>query len=178
MTAALQLDLFAPNAETRRLVDGLTCIRDAVGEAMHVLIHLAYWLPEDHRGISACGEWAYSIRRKGFHYEHESDWWLGAYTRGEPWGWDRTPAHHMTWAEIVELIGDDPRRAQLIAWSESLTEPAWQERLRPHELWPNPGNWHPDYIRLDHERPGWDQRITAWRTLQAILTDAMEGASA
>jgi hypothetical protein len=172
MTAG-QLDLFGQGTEARRLVDGLTCLRDAVPDAMYVVIHLGYWLPRDERNIGASGDWAYSIRRDGLHFEHENDWWRGAWSRGERYGWSRTPVHRITWAELAEEIGGDPRRADLVAWSGSLTEPAWKERGRPHELWPDPGQWHPDYITHDHQHPGWDRRIAAWRTLQTILTDAI-----
>lgn len=159
---ALQLDLFASDTDTRRLVDGLTCLRDAVPDAMYVLIHLTDWRPTENRGNRySDGGWLYAIRRDGLRFEHALGWD------------DRRPAHRISWAELAEQLGDDPRRAELIAWSESLTEPAWKERMRPHELWPNPGSWHPSYITTDHEHPGWPRRIAAWRTLQAILTDAI-----
>lgn len=170
---AVQLDLFGPDTRTRRMVDGLTCLRDSVPDAMYVMIHLAYWLPADVRRIGASGNWAYSIRRDGLRFEHEDDWWRAARSRGERYGWDRTPVHRITWAELAEQVGDDPRRAQLLAWSQSLTEPAWQERTRPHELWPNPDQWNADYITNDHKHPGWTRRRAAWSTLQAILTSAI-----
>lgn len=168
-----QLDLFAPSAETQRLVDGLTCLRDSVPDAMYVVLHLDYWLRDDTRRVGASGDWAYSVRREGFRYEHEAEWWSGARARGERYGWDRMPAQRIAWPELAEQLAGDPRRGELIAWSAALTEPAWQERYRPHELWPEPEKWHPHYIEDDHEHPGWDQRITAWRTLQTILTDAI-----
>lgn len=171
-----QLDLFAPAdvpADARRLVDGLTCLRDAVPEAMDVVLLLEYGRPIDERSIGASGEWAYSIRREGMRYEHKRTWWDEPRSQGKPHGWSRTPAHRITWAELADLLGGDPRRAELIAWADSLGELAWKERTRPHELWPNPGHWHPSYIKHDHEHPGWDRRIAAWRTLQAILTDAI-----
>ncbi|MGH3376017.1 MAG: hypothetical protein ACRDP6_14865 [Actinoallomurus sp.] len=170
--AATQLDLFGPGVETLRLVDGLTCLRDVVPEAVEAAIHLADWRPIEDHGNGLSGDWAYTIRRAGLRFEYRPDW-SGV----------RSKLRCITWTELTDQIGDDPRRAELIAWSESLTEPAWQERIRPHELWPHPGQWHPDYIRNDHEHPGWDRRLTAWRTLQAICTDAitrlnMEGALA
>jgi hypothetical protein len=170
---AVQLDMFRSDPETCRRVDGLTCLRDAVPDAMYMVIHLADWRPREERSIGASGEWAYGIRRDGLRYEHEHDWWRGARSRGEPYGWDRTPVHRVSWAELAEQIGDDPRRAQIRAWAQSLTGPAWQELARPHELWPNPGQWHPDHIRIDHERSGWDQRYAAWCALRAVLTDAI-----
>jgi hypothetical protein len=163
VSAAVQLNLFAPAARTRRLVDGLTCLRDSMPSAMYVVIHLADWRPREERGPGFSGDWAYAIRRDGLRIEHANDWR----------GWDHTPAHRITWAELAEQLAGDPRRAELIAWSASLPEPAWQDLARPHELWPEPEKWHPHYIEGDHERPGWDQRLTAWRTLQAILSDAM-----
>lgn len=170
---AIQLDLFGQDTEARRLIDGLTCLRDAEPDAMYVVVHLAYWLRDDVRRIGASGDWAYSIRRDGLRFEHEDDWWRGAWSRGERYGWNRTPAHRITWAELAEQIGDDPRRAELITWAQSLAQPAWSQMARPHELWPNPGQWHPDYITGDHQHPGWDQRHTAWCTLRTILTDAI-----
>jgi hypothetical protein len=161
---AVQLDLFASDPETRRLVDGLTCLRDVVPEALEVIVHLADWHPVEQGGFGLSGDWAYTIRRKGLRYERRSDWC------GQP-----SRMRCITWPELAAQLGSDPRRAGLIAWSEALTEPAWKERIRPHELWPNPGEWHPDYIRHDHERPGWPQRIAAWRTLQQICTDAIAG---
>lgn len=170
---AVQLDLFRPATDTRRLVEGLTCLRDAVPEAMYVLLHLEYWLPRDERGVGASGGWAYAIRRNGLHFEHTDDWWRGARSRGEQWGWNRQPARHLTWVELAEQLGDDPRRADLAAWSRSLTEPAWKQRARPYEMWPEPETWHPDYLAGDRARSGWPARVEAWLTLQAILTDAI-----
>ena len=168
MTTTLQLNLFAPDADTRRLVDGLTCLRDSMPSAMYVVVHLADWRIREERGAGCSGDWAYAIRRDGLRIERTNDWR----------GWDHAPAHRITWAKLAEHLGGDPRRAELIAWSESLAEPAWQEMARPHELWPEPEKWHPHYIEGDHKHPGWRRRLAAWTTLQAILTDAMEGASA
>lgn len=153
----------------------LTCLRDAVSDAMRVVIHLDYWRPRDERNIQASGEWAFSIRREGLRFEHESEWWSGARARGEAWGWDRAPAHHITWGELTDLIGSDPRRAELTTWAATLQDRADQVRelVRPHELWPNPEQWNPGYVARDRAHPRWEQRLTAWHTLQAILTDAV-----
>lgn len=174
MTAA-QLDLFGGlDADTARKVDALTCIRDAIPQAMEMVIHLAYWWPHDRRNIGAGGGWADSIRRDGLHFERADDWWGRAYARGEPFGWNRTPAHLLTWPELADLTGDDPRRPGLITWSQSLTAiDAWKDRMRPYELWPESASCNPSYIKGDHERPGWGQRIAAWRGLYALLDDAI-----
>lgn len=158
MTAA-QLGLFADT----RLVDGLTCIRDAVPQAMEIVIHLADWHLRAERGNGySNGDWLYSVRREGLYYEPARGF-------GE-----HRPAHLIPWDELTGLLGDDPRRPYLIAWSQSLTAvDAWYDRARPHELWPKPWMWHRSYIDHDHERDGWDQRIAAWRTLYAILDDAI-----
>lgn len=153
--AAGQLDLFAPdlNPDAGRLVDALTCIRDAVPEAMDMLIHLTHGRARDERGIGMSGDWAYSVRRNGFHY-----------------GWNRTLTAHATWQELDSLLGNHPLRPRVLAWAAGLPDPSWRDRIRPHELWPNPGQWNPGYITNDHERPGWAQRIAAWADLQTICT--------
>lgn len=158
-----QLDLFAPATETRRLVDGLTCLRDAVPEALETVIHLADWRPIEAHGIAWSSEWAYTIRRAGLRYERRRDWDGGT-----------ARLRCITWPELGDLVADDPRRPGLIAWAESLTAPdSWKDLHRPFELWPHPDRWHPGYIEGDHQRPGWLQRIAAWRNLLAILTDAI-----
>lgn len=166
MTAAVavQLDLFGTDDRTRRLVDGLTCLRDVVPEALEVVVHLADWHPNDKSGVSRCGPWWYTIRRDGLHFE-------GLNENPRRRTWPNTLTHRVTWREFAEHLADDPRRPPIRRWARSLPEPNWKELIRPYELWPGP--WRPDYITGDHERPGWDQRITAWRTVQAILTDAI-----
>lgn len=175
MADTVQLDLFGEveASHTRRLVDALVCLRDAVPEAMYVVVHLCQWKRPEDRSIGKSGDWAYTIRNAGLRYEHVDDWGRGAYERGETWGWSRTPVRLVTWAELSELVGGDPRRQTLVDWFHNLTEPdRWRDIYRPFELWPHPETWHPDYIAGDHERPGWDARSGAWRELQAILTDA------
>lgn len=170
MADTVQLDLFGEveATHTRRLVEALICLRDAVPDAMYVVVHLAPWWKREDRGPRASGDWAYSIRNTGFRLERRDEWSAGG-------GWSRTPVHSVTWAELAELVGNDPRRAAIVDWFGGLTEPdRWRDIDRPHELWPNPETWHPDYIEGDHERPGWDERLAAWRQLQAILTDAAE----
>lgn len=177
----VQLDLFgeveaaesaAVSADRARLTNALICLRDAVPDALQVVVHLSMW--RDQRGIGKSGEWAYCVRQNHFRYEAVSDWWNGALDRGEPFGWSRTPAHRVTWAELQTLVGDDPRRVGLIEWEQSLTvvDP-WWDLTRPHELWPDPEGWHPSYIESDHRRPGWSARLKAWQDLQALLNDAI-----
>lgn len=175
MADTVQLDLFGEveASHTRRLVAALTCLRDVVPDAMYVVVLLAQWKRTEDRSIGASGDWAYSIRNTGLRYERAGDWWAGARERGETWGWSRTPAGLVTWPELAELIGHDPRRPAVVDWFNGLTAPdRWRDIYRPFELWPKPETWHPDYIAGDHERPGWDARSAAWRELQAILTDA------
>lgn len=161
-----QLGLFGHAPETRRLIDGLTCLRDVVPEALEVVVHLADWQSYHGSSASRSEQWWYSIRRDGLHFE-------GLHERPHK-GWPQTLARRITWREIAEHVGDDPRRPGLVAWAESLTAPdRWKDLIRPHELWPAPGEWHPSYITGDHERLGWRERIAAWRDLLDIYTDAI-----
>lgn len=161
--AAVQLDLFAGDPEIRRQVDGLIVLRDVVPEALEAVLHLADWHPVEHGGFSLSGDWVYTIRRRGLRFERRTARWSGR----------AAELRCLTWPELAGLLGDDPRRAEICAWSQSLVEPAWKERMRPFELWPDPGGWHPSYIIGDHERPGWLERLAAWRALQAMCTDAI-----
>ncbi|NEA22656.1 hypothetical protein [Actinomadura bangladeshensis] len=159
-----QLDVIVGDPEARRLADGLICLRDAVPEAMSVVLHLADWNPTEDGGYGMSGDWAYTIRRRGLRFERRHDsGWSGRASR----------MRCLTWAELTDILGSDPRRAEIVAWSDALVEPAWQQRMRPHELWPDPGSWHPSYIENDHKHPGWPERIAAWTALQAMCTDAI-----
>lgn len=171
-----QFDLFGDveRAETERLTSGLACLRDSVPVALEVVVHLNYWRPRDDRGVGACGAWAYAIRASGVCFEPAEEWWTGARNRGEPYGWSRTPAHRLGWDELADLLRADSRRRRVVEWANSLTAPDhWRDLSRPHELWPDPGIWHPSYIEGDHERPGWRQRLAAWHEICEILTDAI-----
>jgi hypothetical protein len=171
--ASAQPDLFGPGPDARRQIHGLTCLRDSVPEAMNVVVHLEDWRTREDRGIGASGDWAYSLRRDGLHFEHTDEWWTGARARGDRYGWDRTPVNLVTWDELRALLGAHPARAGVLAWAAALPTPSWNEMTRPYELWPNPHQWHPGYITRDHERPTWPERIIAWRALQAMCTDAI-----
>ncbi|WP_141576068.1 hypothetical protein [Actinomadura sp. WMMA1423] len=171
--APAPVGLFDPGPDVRRQVDALTCLRDSVPEAMNVVVHLDDWRDREDRGIGASGDWAYSLRRDGFHYEHTDEWWKGARSRGERYGWDRTPAHLVTWDELRAHLGDHPARASVLAWVAALPTPSWNEMTRPYELWPNPGEWHPGYITRDRERPTWPERSAAWTALQTMCTEAI-----
>lgn len=180
MSIALDLDqpdLFGgcePGRDTerrRRLGDALTCLRDEVPDALQVVVGLAYWRERDNRSAHAGERWAYCVCRAGVLHEPADRWWRTEIDGRR--GWDRLPAEITTWDELSEVFGDDPRRAEVAAWAGSLTAvDRWQDLSRPFELWTKPEQWHPDYIRCDHERPGWDQRIAAWRMVLAILDDA------
>lgn len=177
----LDLDLFdfLPDVAAQRsyarnlpLTQALTCLRDAVPSALEVVSDLAYNRRTDDRSPSASGDWAYIVCRAGLRHEPRSHW--SQPTDGGRAGWNRTPANLTTWSELAALLGDDPRRAELTAWTASLTAPdRWRDITRPRELWPNPEEWHPSTIEGDHTRPGWEARIHAWRTVQAILDDAI-----
>jgi hypothetical protein len=91
---ALQLDLFgdvvaagkqAQAADLQRRIDGLTCLRDAVPEAIRVVTELAYTRREDRRSPSAAGGWAWCISRAGLRFESTAEWWSSARERGESW---------------------------------------------------------------------------------------------
>lgn len=166
MTA--QLDLFDfIDGETRgtgaqdqlRFATVLTCMRDAMPNAMRFMIDL--WAPPD-KAWHGSGEWSY--------------WWTAekvvAYPRrrGEE-------EQSITWEEFAELVADHPDRQTILDWEQSLKMPNWKDLYRPEELSPYAGDRHPNAIELDHDRPGWDNRLKAWKTLQAILTDAINTAA-
>lgn len=164
--AGVQLDLFDGDPEVRRLVDGLTCLRDVVPEALEAVVYLREWRSRA-GNVGRSGTWWYGIRPDGLHFARLEEQRCGS-------GWPSRLARRLTWAQLADLLGDDPRRLGLIAWKESLTAPdAWKELMRPHELWPDPDGWHPSYITGDHAHPGWPERITAWAALQAMFTDAI-----
>lgn len=176
-TEYLQPDLFGEidAADRRRRRDALLCLRDAVPEALQVVVDLEYWRPTDTRDPRAGGDWAYCVCRAGLRFEAAADWWSAARSRGETWGWSRTPAHLVTWAELTELIGQDPRRSEVAAWVDSLPVPRWRLLLRPHELWPNPDQWHVSYLCRDHIDDRWPGRRRAWQLVLDLLTDAIRG---
>lgn len=172
-----QLDLFGAviSAERQRHVDALTCLRDAVSDALQVVAELRYPRPHDNHSVRASGDWAFCVCRAGLRFESAAEWWSGARSRGETWGWDRTPAHLVTWDELTALVGHDPRRAEVVAWSESLPIPRWKLLTRPHELWPNPGSWHLSYLCHDHVHKQWTVRRRAWQLVLDLLSDAIDG---
>lgn len=171
----VQLDLFGDivSAEQRRHIDALTCLRDSVPEALEVVATLRYGRDTDTRAPRASGAWAYCVCRAGLRFEAAADWWLGAHDRGETWGWDRTPAHLVTWDELTELIGQDPRRAEVSAWAESLPFPRWRMLTRPHELWPEAERWNTRYFCDDHVHKQWTGRRQAWQLVLDMLGDAI-----
>lgn len=164
VSAPLQLDLFGDElaAESTRHVDALTCLRDSHPRALEILTgERRPDTGEVRCGLS--GSWAYSVRRAGFCFEDASTWG----------GWYSRPAHVLTWPELDELVGADPRLADVAAWSRSLAADARRDRYRPFELWPDPESWHPSYIKGDRDHPGWADRLAAWRLVLAILDDAI-----
>ncbi|MGP4027227.1 hypothetical protein [Actinomadura sp. 3N407] len=163
--AGVQLDLFGGDPEVCRRVGGLTALRDVVPEALEAVVHLREWRSRAGLNVSRSGAWWYGIRQDGLHFERVGE------RSGR--GWPHKLTSRLAWDELAGLIGADPRRPAIVSWSGSLAEPAWRERMRPHELWPDPEGWHPSYITGDHAHPGWPERIAAWRAVQAMCTDAI-----
>jgi hypothetical protein len=158
---------FVPEVAEERAV-ALECLRDVVPEALEVVVHLHWWKPRnDGDTAHAGGDWAYTVCEKGLRFEPRAEW----SRRG---GWNVKPSGLVEWEVLADVLGSDPRRAEVVAWAESLTSPAWRDLYRPHELWPHPESWHPDYLAMDRDRPGYDERMRAWRTVLAILTEAAE----
>jgi hypothetical protein len=148
--------------------DALICLRDEVPTALEAIANLSWLKPHDDTKPGASEHYAYALCAAGLRWERVEEWW-------GPGAWERRPRHLTTWADLAAAISDDPRRATIATWAETLTAPDRSRDLyRPYELWPKPETWHPSYIDGDHERPGWADRIDAWRTAQAILTDAVD----
>lgn len=173
---AVQLDLFghveaaeqaAIEDSRRQVVAALTCLRDSVPMALEVVVHLKRHQDRDDRKPGKSGDWAFIVSHAGLRYEDVNTWG----------GWDSRPRNLFTWDRLADAIEQDPRRAEVIQWARSLTVvDRWRDLYRPYELWVDPHTWHPSYIEGDHQRPGWDERIHAWRTTQAILSDAIDAA--
>lgn len=170
----LQLDLFgeAMSPDRQRHIDALVCLRDAMSDALEIVVALRYGQPRENRSPRAAGDWAFCVQRAGLRYEAADDWWSGARDRGETYGWNRMPARLVTWAELTALVGQDPRRAEVAAWVDSLPQPRWRMLMRPHELWPDPG-WHISYLCHDHVDTRWTGRRRAWQLVLDLLTDAI-----
>lgn len=157
----------APITDAERISGALTVLRDAHPRALEIVA--GERRPDT--GEVKCGlvhPWAYSVRKDGFYFEHESTWG----------GWYSKPRHLLTWTDLDAVLAGDPRVQQVRAWSHRLRAvDAWKDRSRPFELWPDPDGWHPSYIDGDHARRGWRTRIEVWRMVLSILTDAIERAS-
>lgn len=160
--ATLFDDLFLPDTAAT-YSEGLICLRDAVPEALRIVVELSWWRETDERNPGKSGNWAYLACRKGVYFERTDTWG----------GWDCRPRNLLPWADLARLVGDDPRRRAVVDWVGSLTMPdRWKDIYRPYELWPNPGSWNPDYLEIDRSRPGYEDRMRAWSTVQQILTEA------
>lgn len=175
-----QLDLFghvvagevaARTRDRARVREGLTVLAEVHPEALEVLVHLADWRPRPDRTTHGGGGWAYALHEvHGLRYARTP-------TRSAPScraGWDATPEHQVTWAELAAALGPDPRRAQVVAWAAGK---GWRDLVRPHELWPDGHRWHPGYYARDHAAPGWPARLDAWTTAIAVLSDADDAAA-
>lgn len=182
VTAPVQLDLFGDvvaaerqdqAVDLQRQIDGLTCLRDVVPQALQIVAELSCIRRGDSRSPSAAGAWAWCVARAGLRFEPAAEWWTGARERREPWGWARTPACLLTWNELTALLGTDPRRAAIAIWARLLPEPRWQLLVRPHELGPDPDSWSLSYLCGDHLHPQWTARRTAWKLVLDLLTDTI-----
>lgn len=144
-----------------RFATVLTCMRDAMPDAMRFIIDL--WAPPD-RTWGTSGEWAYR-------------WTSSAVTAKVRKA--SAEEHSITWNEFAELVGDHPDRQAILDWEQSpaMPKPKWKQLYRPHELWPLGGEWHPNYIETDHAEDGWGERLESWETLLSILTDAINTAA-
>lgn len=163
---AAQPVLFGLTAEQQRHRDALTCLRDAVPDALEVVVDLEYRRDTDTRAPGMSGSWAYCACRAGLRFEPRNENWGGA------------PAHLVTWDELTALVGQDPRRAEVAAWVESLPMPRWKLLMRPHELWPDPEGWHVSYFCRDHVHDQWTARRRMWQLVLDLLTEAIEGIAA
>lgn len=99
---------------------------------------------------ASCGGWAYAPRPNGF--------WFGRL--GE---FHRRPDRSVDWAAIDAALdrSDVPALRDSAAWMYTLSQP-WLELVRPHEMWPDPHLWHPQYADDDHADPNWTRRAAAW----------------
>lgn len=164
MTAMEQLDLFdfiegetsgAGGQDQLRFATVLTCMRDAMPNAMEFFVNLT---AKPDRQWHGSGEWSY--------------WWsavkIVAYPRrrGEE-------EQAITWEELADLVRDHPDRQAVLDWEQSLDVPKWWNLGRPIELSPYGGDDSQTGIQADHDQPGWEERLKAWKTLQSILTDAI-----
>lgn len=149
------------------------CLRDAEPWALDIVVHLDNPTGRNERGRSKSGDWTYAITAAGYRFETVAETIVGLdYDKGDSF-WESSPRHLITWTDLAELIREHPSRPAVIAWVQSLAEPSWKNRYRPHELWPHPETWHPDYINGDHEEPGWDDRLRAWTAVLQIFTDTI-----
>jgi hypothetical protein len=173
--ATAQLGLFdvVLPADRQRRRDALVCLRDVMSDALEVVVELRNPRAQDSRSPLAAGDWAFCVTNAGLRFEAATEWWHGAYERGETWGWSRTPAQLVTWAELTELIGHDPRRAEVASWVASLPQPRWRPLVRPKEMGPDPGGWHISYLCHDHVDEHWPARRRAWQLVLDLLNDAI-----
>jgi hypothetical protein len=186
--SAVQLDLFGEveadeatwaAGERDRLQGALICLRDSCPHTLEVVRHLTWWKPRNETGPSYTPPWAYLVNKGGVNYEHETTWG----------GFDCRPANCVTWSELVDLLGSDPRRVEVIDWADGLWQPSasdpwpwvddvpWRYLCRPYEMYPSPDEWHPSYIEGDRAKAGHGARMKAWRTTLAILNDALEASA-
>jgi hypothetical protein len=171
-TTAADLAPQQPSARQQLRRDALLCLRDAIPEALQLVVELRNPDRVDHRSPRASGDWAYCTPNAGLRVEDRSVWWAGA--PGQPRGWDRIPAGLVTWDQLAALIGDDPRRTEVSAWAATVPDPRWRVLQRPFELWPDAGGWNLRYFCRDHVNQHWAGRRRAWQLVLELLGDAAD----
>lgn len=90
-----------------------------------------------------------------------------------------TGTAYMSWDELAELVENHPARPGVVDFYRSVPREksiAFAQHTfaltRPHELSTEPAP-HQSWIDDDHNRPGWNDRLEAWRTTITILNDAL-----
>lgn len=91
---------------------------------------------------------------------------------------------YMSWDELAGLVENHPARPGVVDFYRSVPREksiAFAQHTfaltRPHELSTEPAP-HQSWIDDDHNRPGWNDRLEAWRTTITILNDALKEVAA
>lgn len=87
---------------------------------------------------------------------------------------------YMSWYELAEMVEEHPARHSVVGFYRRVPREksiAFAQHTfaltRPHELSTEPAP-HQSWIDDDHQRPGWNDRLEAWRTTITILNDALK----
>lgn len=148
----------ADKQDQLRFATVLTCMRDAMPDAMRFLIDLQ---ARPDKAWHGSGEWSY--------------WWTAVKIVAHPRRRGEEE-QSITWDEFADLVRDHPDRQAILDWEQSLEEPKWTSLYRPTELSPYAGD-SPSHIKASRASAGWEGRLKAWQTLQSILTDAINTAA-